>query len=513
MKKYTISLVTALAFLGCGGGSSSDSSSTTSSGTVSDGYVKNAQICIDLDKNYICDTTDKKITSTDENGNFSISTEYLEYPIIAIGGIDIATGESLTEALITPANQTTITPITTLLSSLVKDGETIDDAKTKVASILGIDATKIFNDPVKDIDVAKATVKLVTILDVDNTSYSDLAQKAKTASNINDLSSNSIIDDILSKIDNTTLTDTNLLEQSIKVLVKVAKQDSSLISNIDVDTLATKIKENEDVDIATVIDTYTTSLINNSGDVTSLTAITDNTLNDNGYFMGVVSYNGNEDANFVINLPKGSYTLIAENNTNDLTTQIEFVNDIKENGDSLSTDTTVNMINPRTTSTGVAKISIINNSDTTKQYTIPLKAYSGSSDTLKPASISVIVDSDNVNITSTHTLTLNQENKSVFVKEGQNPDIWTFSVPEDGTYDLSVKGDITNNPLVYFAVTLSEASKDLVDQTTQEGEIQANNISLEAGKTYTIKVSITDDRLPAARADILGSYILELNKQ
>jgi len=104
MKKFLefikISLI--IIFLtACGGGGGDSSSSTTPpppskniSGTIVDGYIKDAKICLDINNNSQCDDNEP-YTISDENGNYtlSVTANNGEYKIISVGGVDMATRE------------------------------------------------------------------------------------------------------------------------------------------------------------------------------------------------------------------------------------------------------------------------------------------------------------------------------------------------------------------------------------------------------------------------------------
>ncbi|GLQ32966.1 hypothetical protein [Litoribrevibacter albus] len=130
----TLALTSALALAGCGGGggggSSNDGGTPTppapsgSEVTVIDGYLENAQICIDRNRNSTCDTGETLADATDAEGKITISDEDADYPIIA----RIIAGEtndadqigmiSSSYELIAEAGSDVVTPFTTLAKQL-----------------------------------------------------------------------------------------------------------------------------------------------------------------------------------------------------------------------------------------------------------------------------------------------------------------------------------------------------------------------------------------------------------
>jgi len=74
LRLFYISLLAVLTACGGGGGGSADSSSSTVTigGAVIDGYIEGATVCLDVNGNGACDTTEPKAT-TGSDGKYSIS--------------------------------------------------------------------------------------------------------------------------------------------------------------------------------------------------------------------------------------------------------------------------------------------------------------------------------------------------------------------------------------------------------------------------------------------------------
>ena len=152
-----------LALYGCGGGSSSATNNETPGGvvvattdvslTVIDGPIQNAQVCLDINNNSVCDANEPT-GKTDATGKVTIkvnSTDVGKYPVIAVVGtdaIDADTGPVPTPfTMKAPADHTAvITPLTTLVQNVVAStGSTSAAAADVVKAQTGINIS-LFED-------------------------------------------------------------------------------------------------------------------------------------------------------------------------------------------------------------------------------------------------------------------------------------------------------------------------------------------------------------------------------
>lgn len=153
-------VVSTVIFTGCDFGSSSaiPSTSTTVSGTVIDGYIKNAKV-----------TFGGKEVTTDADGKytFTFATAPAAGALVASGGIDTDTGEVFEGVLKAPmaagATVAAITPLTTLVQSAVDSGKTLAEAKTNIAVQLGIDEATLVADPIAQLSTGDATAKAAAV--------------------------------------------------------------------------------------------------------------------------------------------------------------------------------------------------------------------------------------------------------------------------------------------------------------------------------------------------------------
>ncbi|PHS58789.1 MAG: hypothetical protein COB17_02255 [Sulfurimonas sp.] len=146
-------------------------------GTVIDGLIKGASICLDINLNNICDSGEPKSTTSD-SGSFTLDTQYGtngEYKLLSSGGIDTATGQffdaSLEKVLNITVNVDTpsviVSPLTTLTSKIYKEEKskdssfTIDNARDKLANILNLSKEQLVANPLSNINTFAKTQELI----------------------------------------------------------------------------------------------------------------------------------------------------------------------------------------------------------------------------------------------------------------------------------------------------------------------------------------------------------------
>lgn len=104
-------------------------------GQAIDGYIVGATVWADADDDGFQDAGEAW-TTTGANGAFFL--ENATGPLMMTGGTDVSTGDAFTGQLRAPEGSTVITPLTTLIASLVDDGSSVADAKSTVADALGL---------------------------------------------------------------------------------------------------------------------------------------------------------------------------------------------------------------------------------------------------------------------------------------------------------------------------------------------------------------------------------------
>ena len=231
-----------LFFAGCSTGGSDENTTTSSStttqtttinGVVADGYIENAKVCIDLNKNSICDNNEP-YTFTGSNGEYTLKYEGnidTTTALIAQGGEDILRNTPFAATLNAPLQENAnITPITTVVYSYMKNANvSLNDAVLKVASFLGISSSDVLGDPTKsetlqtislEIELSAELIADLQSISISNV-YMNMGKALKNSSDINTLLSNL-------NLDANTVAAIQALMQEVPVYVKENK-----ISQID----------------------------------------------------------------------------------------------------------------------------------------------------------------------------------------------------------------------------------------------------------------------------------------
>lgn len=142
-------LLSIFSLSGCNSGgndSTTDSVVSTKTITVIDGTLENAQICVDLNDNNQCDKSDKILPQlTDKAGKVEVSVDDAKHSLIAqiIAGqtkdSDEITPVTHSYSMITDANQSVITPFTTL-------AKVDPPALSEIEEILGLTKQELLGD-------------------------------------------------------------------------------------------------------------------------------------------------------------------------------------------------------------------------------------------------------------------------------------------------------------------------------------------------------------------------------
>ncbi len=167
MKKRLIfsSIVASLILGGCNSNNLTDNASSAVdnepindskviSGKVIDGYIKGADVFLDLNGNGKFDT-DEPYGKSDENGSYKLIGNFDlndSLTIVAKGGIDVDTNKSFDGILKAPATEPNITPATTLVKELMDKNISKEEAMQEVAKILDINKSEISKDPIVEFE-------------------------------------------------------------------------------------------------------------------------------------------------------------------------------------------------------------------------------------------------------------------------------------------------------------------------------------------------------------------------
>ncbi len=229
---------------GGGGGGSSDggSGSTTplETGTAIDGYLVNATVFQDVNGNGIFDSGEPN-TTTDAQGNYAIAIDPSNptAKLVSIGGTDSSTGQPFTGTLTAPAGSTVISPLTTLVQSLVEanaDSDTplsVADANEQLAAALGLESgTNLLElDPVEAIENA-----------TDPSDAAAFAAAAQVAAVISAAAATQ--DDAQGSSDASEAVAASLAQQLLDAAAVTANPDPSVVLS-DADAIAAALEEAE----------------------------------------------------------------------------------------------------------------------------------------------------------------------------------------------------------------------------------------------------------------------------
>ena len=205
-KIVTVSLIVAMLTTGCIQQKKTSysyySTINTINGRVVDGYLDDATVCIDLNRNGKCETNEPS-AKTDSDGKFSLSYSTDINPVdiilIAYGGVDISTNKSFVGFLesVGADNGVNITPLTTVVSKLQNKGLSKEEAIQKVANLFGVNADDIFKDPIKlakdgNIELLKSNIEFEKVVEAlaskqdIKDALNELTDKIKTNSSLKD---------------------------------------------------------------------------------------------------------------------------------------------------------------------------------------------------------------------------------------------------------------------------------------------------------------------------------------
>jgi len=262
-------------------------------GTVVDGLIKNAFICLDTNFNNVCNI-DELNTTTSQDGNFTFSIEAFEsgeFKIISSGGIDTATGEdfngTLTKIINVEVNKdiefSYITPITTIMSNIYDEEKlkdvnyTISNALEATAVNLGLTQAQVKASPLEDVKLFAKSQQLlqasrILSLDIKENTFDKVFKQLSLT--INDDDNNTDFD--VSKL----VSDLETLNPDISIEEDITKFTQSYS-----DDVFNKINEinatSQLVNIQKVYESYihqTNQILNN--DSVYVTAVLDDILTD-----------------------------------------------------------------------------------------------------------------------------------------------------------------------------------------------------------------------------------------
>ncbi len=217
------------------------------SGVVADGYVRGAEVWIDVDGSGTVDPgVDYFVGTTDSVGNFFIPDSAPSGSIIATGGVNIDTGVPNTMPLRAPEGSTVINPLTTLVQAVIESdttgGTTVAEASASVVAALGLTSGTDLTtyDPISEGDVAaqQAAATVATIISL---------ATAGTTDTVATITTNTIISNLVTEIQTSTTTTT---------VMDLA--DSTTLSNLITGVVLTDTVQSSIADASAAIQTAAT---------------------------------------------------------------------------------------------------------------------------------------------------------------------------------------------------------------------------------------------------------------
>lgn len=156
---FSLSVISLAAMTACNGGGDNSITKVSLSGTVADGYLQGAKVCLDMNSNSVCDSGEPS-TSTGADGKYTIDGvnegDQGKYPVVVevpATAIDADTGTAVGQAFVltAPAGFAGfISPLTSLVHrEMLENGSNVDAAVTQVKSDTGI-TVDLFKDYIKE---------------------------------------------------------------------------------------------------------------------------------------------------------------------------------------------------------------------------------------------------------------------------------------------------------------------------------------------------------------------------
>lgn len=255
----------ATAALVLGASGCSDNDVISSSGTVIDGYLQNATVCVDVNGNKECDSTEAR-NNTNLNGHFSVATLTSAPLVVAVTPgqttdslVSGQQGSAVTQDffLTAPLSSSTVTPLTTLVQVGVEQGYYANFAagSTAVAAALNVPAG-------------------TDLANYDYLSAGDA--RVAVAATIVTHAIASAIANIQANVTGNVATTENTFETAVKVLIDptlAGGPSTSLMQEIGSNVAATVAEGTNvaDVDVSSLVDSVETVIEND----TSIVSATD----------------------------------------------------------------------------------------------------------------------------------------------------------------------------------------------------------------------------------------------
>jgi len=230
-----------------------------------------------------------------------------------------------------------------------------------------------------------------------------------------------------------------------------------------------------------------------------------------GWGSNVYNYDGIKDTNVIIKLPVGTYNIFAEiaDGNSDVKAVIGTLYD-QDLIDITQTDL-VGVGSFETIVNSPANITIKNDSGAEKTYILPILARSIENNNQVIDKIALtVVDANQNSYPQGGELAIGNVTTNTLMMLGiDESHTWYFTALASGTYTLSVSTDATVNKLMQFNIQLIPNGNvsELVSDSTEVGSFLQENITLESGVSYLVKIGTT-----VMQWDTIGKYTIRLVK-
>ena len=264
---------------------------------------------------------------------------------------------------------------------------------------------------------------------------------------------------------------------------------------------------------------YTFELIVNDGEENSLkdtivvTAIKTEFIYESAEGWGIGNYlnSGLEAINSTLTLADGTYNIYVEIADGDKSVKAVIGSLMDENGTDISSTDLVGNGSLETIVNSPANITIRNSSGASKTYILPLSARLVENDNMVADDIHIsVVNAISNSYPRGGELALGDVDTNSLVMLGVDEShTWNFTADTTGKYTLDITTDAAINKLMQFDIEIVQNGNgsELVNDHTDIGSYSRENIILEAGVSYLVRISTV-----AMQWDTIGKYTIKLIK-
>ncbi|MCX6072815.1 MAG: cadherin-like domain-containing protein [Campylobacterales bacterium] len=470
------------------------------SGIVADGYVRSAEVWVDVDGDgNVNPDKDYFVGLTNSDGNYFIPDSAPSGTIIAMGGVNIDSGIPNTMVLKAPEGSSVINPLTTLVEATIQDSKTtstpltVAEASAKVVTALGLttgtDLTTY--DPLIAVNSSDPTEKANAVASQKAAAtIATIITLAANASADATAATNTIISNMVTEIKTSTidLTNTTVMMSGVAVdsavTAEIDSASTAIASALTITAITTAQSEALDT-IAPGASTLTAATATN--DITPTVHVNLDVTSTNG--KAVVA--GDTVILKADGVQVGTTTLTAANivagyvniNTSDLSDGSHSLSGVVvdhagNSGDSypvknITIDTSVPIATITMSDTA---LTIGETSTVTVKFSEAVTGFSNADVTVANGTLSTLASTDNITWTGTFTPTANITDATNLIRLANS---YTDSVGNPGT--VATSGNYTIN-----TTTIN------VDMIAPTATITMSDTALKMGETSMVTVTFSE---------------------